>query len=76
MFPGVEALPSAGAFIQGRELGVVALMRPIFWGFSWPVGFEVVAGFGVARRSRAPTRRSSRRSGIAVVVSTVPGGRG
>jgi hypothetical protein len=50
-------LTSVGAFIQGRELGVVALMRPIFWGFSWPVGFEVFAGFGVARRSRAPTRR-------------------
>jgi hypothetical protein len=26
---------------------MVALMRPIFWDFSWPVSLEVFAGFGV-----------------------------
>ena len=52
MFSGVEALSSAGAFIQGRELDVVALMRPIFWDFSWPVGLEIFAGFGVVGKGR------------------------
>ena len=47
-------IQSAEAFIQDRELGVVALMRPILWGFSWPVGFEVFAGFGVGGPAPQP----------------------
>jgi hypothetical protein len=45
MFSGVEALSSAGAFIQGRELGVVALGFFLAGGlgdFWWVWGCEEV----------------------------------
>jgi hypothetical protein len=40
-------LTSAGAFIQGRELDVVALMRPIFWVFLGRWALRFLLGLGL-----------------------------
>ena len=56
------------------RLGAVGLIEHVLRGFSWPVGLGAGAcvGFGVARRFRAPTRRSSRRPGIAARARDLP----